>query len=155
MTGVLSWIVTPLIWLFETLLSGYVSIFIVLFLTSPFHGYWRSGRRTRDRERTLTIHPPCKQCSQYRGFIREIQKIMHYIPMALLVLVISFIPAVNIVAPLLWILLGAWMMSCSLLITQWITIVYPSARRVTPVVRDGQHRLPSRRRGLCVWTTHP
>ena len=36
---------------------------------------------------------------------------MHYIPMALLVLIMSFIPAVNIVAPLLWILLGAWMMS--------------------------------------------
>ena len=34
----LAWIVTPLIWLFGTLLSGYISIFIVLFLTSPFHG---------------------------------------------------------------------------------------------------------------------
>ena len=38
-TGTLSfltWIVTPIIWLVGTLLSGYLSIFIVLFLTSPF-----------------------------------------------------------------------------------------------------------------------
>ena len=36
--GFLTWIVTPIIWLVGTLLSGYLSIFIVLFLTSPFHG---------------------------------------------------------------------------------------------------------------------
>ena len=34
----LTWIITPLIWVVGTLLSGYLSIFLVLFLTSPFHG---------------------------------------------------------------------------------------------------------------------
>ena len=46
-----------------------------------------------------------------RGFLREIQKIVHYVPMALLVLIITLIPGINVVAPLLCILLGAWMMS--------------------------------------------
>jgi CysZ protein len=31
--------------------------------------------------------------------------------MALLVLIITLIPGLNVIAPLLWILLGAWMMS--------------------------------------------
>jgi CysZ protein len=109
----ISWIVAPLIWLFGALLSGYISIFIVLFLTSPFHSllaerveeHVTGERIVNDSSALQTV------LAIPRGFIREIQKIMHYIPMALLVLIISFIPAVNIVAPLLWILLGAWMMS--------------------------------------------
>ena len=109
----LSWIVTPLIWLFGTLLSGYLSVFIVLFLTSPFHGLLAerveehvTGERNVNQSSALQT-----VLAIPRGFLREIQKIVHYIPMALLVLIISFIPAVNIVAPFLWILLGAWMMS--------------------------------------------
>ena len=109
----LTWIVAPLILLLGTLLSGYISIFIVLFLTSPFHGLLAerveehlTGERIVNESsalQTILAIP--------RGFVREIQKIMHYIPMALLVIIISFIPAINIIAPLVWILLGAWMMS--------------------------------------------
>jgi CysZ protein len=43
-----------------------------------------------------------------RGVLREITKLMYYVPMALLTLLLSFIPGVGAVA---WLLLGAWMMS--------------------------------------------
>lgn len=109
----LTWFVAPLIWLLGTLLSGYISVFIVLFLTSPFHGLLAerveehvTGERIINESNALQT-----ALAIPRGFVREIQKILHYIPMSLLVLIISFIPAVNIVAPLLWVLLGAWMMS--------------------------------------------
>ena len=46
-----------------------------------------------------------------RGLLREVFKVLYYVPMALFVLVISFIPGINAIAPLLWFLLGAWMMS--------------------------------------------
>ena len=46
-----------------------------------------------------------------RGIIRELSKLIYYVPMALFVLLVSFIPALNVVAPVLWFLLGAWMMS--------------------------------------------
>ena len=42
---------------------------------------------------------------------RELTKLLYYIPLALVVLVISFIPLINTVAPLLWFLLGSWMMA--------------------------------------------
>ena len=42
---------------------------------------------------------------------RELTKLPYYIPLALVVLVISFIPLINTVAPLLWFLLGSWMMA--------------------------------------------
>ena len=33
----LSWIITPLLWLIGGLMTGYLSTFVVLMLTSPFH----------------------------------------------------------------------------------------------------------------------
>jgi len=45
-----------------------------------------------------------------KSISREVAKLAYYIPLALTVLVISFIPVVNAVAPILWFLLGTWMM---------------------------------------------
>ena len=109
----LTWIVTPIIWLLGTLLSGYLSIFIVLFLTSPFHGLLAEKVEERITGEALQNESSVVQValSVPRGFLRELQKLFHYLPMAVLVLIISVIPGVNIVAPFLWIILGAWMMS--------------------------------------------
>ena len=41
---------------------------------------------------------------------REISKLTYYLPRVLLLVVISLIPGINVVAPWLWILFGAWMM---------------------------------------------
>jgi CysZ protein len=46
-----------------------------------------------------------------RGIMRELLKLLYYLPMAAFVLIMSFIPVLNVVAPVLWLLLGAWMMS--------------------------------------------
>ena len=109
----LAWIVTPLIWLFGTLLSGYISIFIVLFLTSPFHGLLAERVEEYVTGEAIVNEGSALQMvlAIPRGFLREIQKMVHYVPMALLVLIITLIPGLNVIAPLLWILLGAWMMS--------------------------------------------
>ena len=109
----LAWIVTPLIWLFGTLLSGYISIFIVLFLTSPFHGLLAERVEEYVTGEAIVNEGSALQMvlAIPRGFLREIQKMVHYVPMALLVLIITLIPGLNVIAPILWILLGAWMMS--------------------------------------------
>lgn len=46
-----------------------------------------------------------------KSIARELQKILYYLPWALALTIISFIPAVNVAAPVLWFLLGAWMMA--------------------------------------------
>jgi CysZ protein len=46
-----------------------------------------------------------------RGIGRELRKLLYYLPMALGVLVISFIPGLQALSPFLWFILGAWMMS--------------------------------------------
>lgn len=42
---------------------------------------------------------------------RELQKMGFYLPRVLVCLIITFIPVINIIAPICWFLLAAWMMS--------------------------------------------
>ena len=116
MTGTLSfltWIITPITLVVGTLLSGYLSIFIVLFLTSPFHGLLAEKVEEQVTGETIQNESSAVQIalSVPRGFLRELQKLTHYLPMTLLVAIISVMPGLNFAAPFLWIILGAWMMS--------------------------------------------
>ncbi len=46
-----------------------------------------------------------------KSISREILKLLYYLPLALVVLILTFIPVINIAAPVFWFVLGAWMMS--------------------------------------------
>ena len=46
-----------------------------------------------------------------RAIGRELSKLAYYIPRLILLLIISFIPGINLFAPIFWFLFGAWMMS--------------------------------------------
>ena len=42
---------------------------------------------------------------------REISKLTYYLPRVVFLLIISFIPGINVISPWLWLLFGAWMMA--------------------------------------------
>lgn len=46
-----------------------------------------------------------------RAIGRELAKLAYYLPRLLILLLISFIPVINFISPLLWLLFGAWMMA--------------------------------------------
>lgn len=46
-----------------------------------------------------------------RAIGRELAKLGYYLPRVVFLLVLSFIPVINLIAPLLWLLFGAWMMA--------------------------------------------
>ncbi|EAR62522.1 sulfate transporter CysZ [Neptuniibacter caesariensis] len=46
-----------------------------------------------------------------RAIGRELSKLAYYLPRLLILLLISFIPVINFISPLLWLLFGAWMMA--------------------------------------------
>jgi CysZ protein len=109
----LAWIIWPIIGLTVALVTGYLFTAVALLIASPFNALL-----AEKAEELITGQPVAgleglgaALMSVPRGIFREIAKLIYYIPMALFVLIISFIPAVNAVAPLLWLLLGAWMMS--------------------------------------------
>jgi CysZ protein len=113
----LEWILWPLIVLTAALISGYLFTSVALLIASPFNGLLAekaeeliTGRPVEGIEgigAALLLVP--------RGVLRELAKMLYYIPRALLVLIASVLPGVNAIAPVLWFWLGARMMSITFL----------------------------------------
>jgi CysZ protein len=107
------WILWPLIGLTLSLITGYLFTAVALIIASPFNALLAekaeeliTGRQVAGLEglgSALMAVP--------RGVLREIRKLVYYLPMFVFVLLLTFIPVLNVVAPFLWFLLGAWMMS--------------------------------------------
>lgn len=113
----ITWIVAPLLWLTGTLVTGYISTFVVLLLTSPFHALLAEKVEERRTGQALAglENVGAALLEIPRGIFRELRKIAYYIPLAFAVFIISLIPGAQAAAPLLWFLLGAWMMSLQFL----------------------------------------
>ncbi len=106
----IEWILWPLIGITVSLITGYLFTTIALIIASPFNALL-----AEKAEELITGRPvdsleglSAALLAVPRGIVREIVKLLYYIPMALVTLVLSFIPGVGAVA---WLLLGAWMMS--------------------------------------------
>jgi CysZ protein len=108
----LNWI----LWIFFTLASWLVVIYsfsiIANLIAAPFNSL------LSEKTEQLLSEQPQQQSSFIstikdvpRALKHEIQKILYYIPRALLCLILFFIPGLQIVAPIIWFLFNAWMMS--------------------------------------------
>lgn len=115
--GFIEWILWPLIGITLSLVTGYAFTTVALVIASPFNALL-----AEKAEELITGRPVdsleglgAALLAIPRGVIRELLKLLYYIPMFLLVLILSFVPLVNAIAPFLWLLLGAWMMSLQFL----------------------------------------
>ncbi|MFT6287773.1 MAG: CysZ protein [Alcanivorax sp.] len=113
----LEWILWPLIVVAVSLTTGYMFTALALIIASPFNALL-----AEKAEELITGKPVDSLEGLWpallavpRGIVRELAKLLYYVPMALFVLVITFIPGLNLAAPFLWFLLGAWMMSLQFL----------------------------------------
>lgn len=109
----IKWIIWPLVGLTVSLVTGYLFTAVALIIASPFNAL------LAEKAEELVTGKPVDSleglgaalAAMPRGILRELAKLLYYVPMAAFVLILSFIPGINIVAPVLWFLLGAWMMS--------------------------------------------
>ena len=137
----LSWLITPLLWLVGSLMTGYVSTLAVLMLTSPFHAL------LSERVEELVTGEPIPSSDGFgrallevpRAFLREVRKLLTYLPMTLGVLLLTIIPVFTAFAPLGWFLLGAWMMSLQFIDYPMDNHAYPLGMFEKPV-RPGELR---------------
>jgi CysZ protein len=111
--GFIEWILWTIIGLAFSLMTGYLFTALALIIASPFNALLAekaeeliTGRRVDSLEGTAAA-----LMAVPRGVLRELYKLLYYLPMFVFVLVLTFIPVLNTVSPLLWFLLGAWMMS--------------------------------------------
>jgi CysZ protein len=108
----LSWVIAPVV-ILTVMLIG-VSTFNIIgniiaaplnaFLSEKVEKVELGDNYQSPEERTITeevIH----------AIIREFKKIIYYLPRFLVVLILSFVPGINVFAPLMWFLFGAWMIA--------------------------------------------
>ncbi len=115
--GFIQWILWPLIGLTLSLVTGYAFTAVALIIASPFNAL------LAEKAEELITGRPVESLEGLggallaipRGILRELLKLLYYVPMLLLVLVLSFVPLLNAASPFLWLLLGAWMMSIQFL----------------------------------------
>jgi len=108
--GFIAWILWPLIVITVGLISGYLFTSVALIIASPFNALL-----AEKAEELVTGEPVdalegigAALLSIPKSVLRELAKLLYYLPMALLALLLSLIPGVGALA---WLLLGAWMMS--------------------------------------------
>lgn len=113
----LSWLLWPLAILLMLVVVFYSFSIVANLIASPFNGLL-----AEKVELLLTSQtPPDSGGAGITGLIKdvpravgkELRKLAYYLPRALLVLIVMLVPLVNVVAPLLWFLLGSWMMALS------------------------------------------
>lgn len=109
----LEWIIWPLVVIVFSLVTGYLFTALALLIASPFNALL-----AEKAEEIITGRPvdsleglvPALMAVP-RGVVRELLKILYYLPMLVFVLILTFVPVINTISPVLWFVLGAWMMS--------------------------------------------
>lgn len=109
----LQWLLWPLIIIALGLITGYLFTAVALLIASPFNALLaeKAEELITGREVEGLEGLGAAAMALPRGFARELVKILYYLPLLAFTLLLTFLPLINAVAPLLWILLGAWMMS--------------------------------------------
>ena len=107
----LSFLIWPLFAI--TLLVGTFFTFTLLanLIAAPFNGFL--AERIQQE-----LDPGCVPDTGWQGlvrliprtFVRELQRLGYYLPRVLGLLLLSFIPVINLITPLLWVLFSAWML---------------------------------------------
>lgn len=108
----LYWLFWPLFALLVLVGVYYGFSIVANLIAAPFNGFLSEKVERRLRGDPINDEGWMEVLAMIpRSLQRELQKLAYYLPRFLLILVITFIPVVNLMAPLLWFLFGAWMMS--------------------------------------------
>lgn len=108
----IDWLLWPLFALVVLLVVYYSFTIVANLIAAPFNGLLAEKVEMRLRgevnadtswQAVLRIVP--------KAIARELSKLAYYLPRFLIILAITFVPLVNLAAPFLWFLFGAWMMA--------------------------------------------
>jgi CysZ protein len=105
----LTWIITPVAVLTLISVTLYFFSAVLNFVASPLNGLLSEAVETKIAGAEIPAEPIAQLVS--RTLQRELKKLGYFIPRYLGLLIISFIPVINIVSPLLWFVFGAWVLT--------------------------------------------
>ncbi len=102
----LEWLLIPLLYLAGILIGAWLFGLLAAIAGSPFLG-----------ELSMRVDPPSNPPNRawwqeiVPALRRELRKLLYHLPRLVLLLVVSFIPVINVISPILWLGFGAWMMA--------------------------------------------
>lgn len=109
----LQYIVWPLFVLLVLVIVFFTFTMVANIISAPFNGFLSEKVEVVVRGRD--DFPPFSWAELLamipRTMGREMRKLAYFLPRALVLLVLSFVPGVNLIATPLWILFGIWMMA--------------------------------------------
>jgi CysZ protein len=108
--GFLTWIIGVLAILVGVAILLYGFTIVGNVIAAPFNAILSVKVEEHLLGRPLVSNTPFGVLA-VRSVAREFVKLMYYLPRLLGLLIISVIPVINVIAPVLWILFGAWMMA--------------------------------------------
>lgn len=107
----LSWLLWPLFAIIALGLVFFSFSIVANLIGAPFNGMLAAAV-----EKHLTGHPPTNPPGRFLDELRsalmsELRKLLYFLKWALPILLLFLIPGLQMVAPLLWFLFGAWMLA--------------------------------------------
>lgn len=108
----LRWLLWPISVALLLLVAGYLFSAAANFIAAPFNGLLAEqveARLTGQPAPAVGVLGLLADTPRILG--KELRKLFYYLPRALLVLILSLLPPLYPVAPVLWFALGAWMMA--------------------------------------------
>jgi CysZ protein len=105
----LSWILIPIAALTLVSITLYFFSAVVNLIASPFNGLLSEAVEIKETGDTIPEESIGMLIS--RTLQRELKKLLYFIPRYIVLLIISFIPVVNVVSPVLWFVFGAWVLT--------------------------------------------
>lgn len=110
----LEWLIWPLFVLALIIVVFFTFTLITHLIAAPFYGFLAAKVETR-----VTGQPPADDRGLFKTGIdavgRELVKLAYILPRLLVLFVVSWIPVINVIAPLLWAAFSAWMMAITYL----------------------------------------
>ena len=108
----LHYLLWPIMALLVFFMVYYSFTIVANIIAAPFNGFLSEKVEKRLRGNVITDEGWKAVVALIpRSIARELSKLAYYLPRVLFLVVLSFIPVINIIAPFLWLLFGAWMMA--------------------------------------------
>jgi len=108
----LSWVIAPVVVLTVVILG--ISTFNIIgnIIAAPLNAFL-SEKVEKVELGEAYVAPDERTVAEevVHALIREFRKLIYYLPRFLVVLIISFVPGVNIFSPFIWFAFGAWLMA--------------------------------------------
>lgn len=105
----LSWLLIPVAAITLVSITLYFFSAVVNLIASPFNGLLSEAVEVQVKGDTIPEESIAALVA--RTLPRELRKLAYFIPRYVVLLIISFIPVVNVISPVLWFVFGAWVLT--------------------------------------------